>query len=44
LIAANNLDGVIGKCRIRIPVAAATAFATAGSGGAIPVSPTPRTP
>ena len=40
----NSFGGEIGKCRRRFPVASAIALAIAGSGGAIPVSPTPRTP
>jgi hypothetical protein len=44
LIAASTLGGVQGRLRMRAPVAPAMAEAMAGSGGVIPVSPTPRTP
>jgi hypothetical protein len=33
--------GLIGICRIRFPVAAKTAFATAGAIGGTPISPIP---
>ena len=43
-MAFNTLAGDIGNDRNLTFVAAATALARAGRGGAIPVSPTPRTP
>src|SRR5215208_4530279 len=35
-------SGLIGICRIRFPVAAKTAFATAGAMGGTPISPMPE--
>ena len=43
-MAASTRGGEIGRSVKRVPVAAATAFATHASGGTIGVSPTPRTP
>ncbi len=43
-MAASNLDGDNGKSYNRVPAAWLTAVATAGMGGQIGTSPTPRTP
>jgi len=39
-----TFSNVIGKSRIRLPVALKTAFATAAPTPVIPISPTPRAP